>query len=174
MRAHQAECIGCGREDSPILMQESGRGWLRVDYVAGVGVCSACQPYAAAWDAAHAFGQPHFDLVAHIQRQRDFSLRVFGPGRDKHVIRAAINAIEDRSDGLEKWAGLVMAILDGAWRAGHDPARIALAIAARLTMLERGFPGLTPDTAIEHVREPADGGIQSGTNRTTSGAIGQP
>lgn len=162
MSAHQAECIGCGREDSPVLMQESGRGWLRVDYVAGVGVCSACPPYAAAWDAAHAFGPAHLDLVAHLRLQREFSLRTFGPGaRTAGVIahiRKELIEIEADPGDLMEWIDVVMLALDGAWRAGHEPAQIALALATKLTRNElRTWPDwrtAAPDTAIEHVREP--------------------
>lgn len=143
-------CIGCGCTDQRAC--EGGCHWLRVDTIRGVGVCSACQPYVAAWDAAHAFGPPHFDLVAHIRRQREFSLRVFGPGHTGESIRKAATAIQAES-GLDKWAGLVMAILDGAWRAGHEPDQIALAIAARLATLEKGFPGIAQPAPATAVRE---------------------
>lgn len=156
-----AVCIGCGCDEHHI--SDVGYHWLRVDYAKGVGVCSACQPYHAAWDAAHAFGPPHLDLVVHLHRQRQFSERTFGPGpRTQGVIqhiRKELIEIEGKPDDLMEWIAVALLALDGAWRAGHDPAAIALALATKQTRNElRQWPDwrtAAPDTAIEHVREGA-------------------
>lgn len=179
-----ATCIGCGVDDVDLHLASDPDGptWLRVDRIRGVGVCSTCQPYVAAWDVAHAFGPPHLDLVAHLHRQRAFSLRAFGPGqRTLGVvahIRKELKEIEAAPGDLMEWIDVAMLALDGAWRAGHEPAAIALALATKLTRNERrtwpDWRTVAPDAAIEHVREPADGGIAAGTNRTTGGWIGQP
>lgn len=151
-------CTACGYTDRHAC--EHGRYWLRIDRNRGTGVCSACQPYAAAWDAAHAFGPPHFDLVAHLYRQREFSLRTFGPGsRIQGVtdhIRKELAEIEAAPGDLGEWIDVALLALDGAWRAGFDPATIALALATKQIRNElRTWPDwrtAAPDTAIEHVR----------------------
>lgn len=155
-----AVCIGCGCDDYHACT--GGCEWLRLDRFQAAGVCSVCAPYVAAWDAAHAFGPPHLDLVAHLCRQRDFSLRTFGPGpRTNGVtshIRKELVEVEAEPGDLMEWIDVVMLALDGAWRAGHTPAAIALALATKLTRNElRTWPDwrtAAPDTAIEHVREP--------------------
>lgn len=44
-----ATCIGCGCDDHHACQPE-GCYWLRVDYAAGVGVCSECNDAVQAWD----------------------------------------------------------------------------------------------------------------------------
>lgn len=44
-----AHCIGCGCHDYQAC--EAGCWWLRVDYAAGVGVCSECEDHLQRWDA---------------------------------------------------------------------------------------------------------------------------
>lgn len=48
--AIRATCIGCGCDDDHAC--PGGCAWLRVDYEEGLGVCSQCPEYEAAWDAA--------------------------------------------------------------------------------------------------------------------------
>lgn len=45
-----ATCIGCGCDDNHAC-RPGGCFWVRVDYKAGVGVCSQCEEFTAAWDA---------------------------------------------------------------------------------------------------------------------------
>lgn len=149
-------CIGCGAQTDDTL----GDSWPR--YNKTQGVCPACQPYVMAWDDAHAFGPPHFDLVAHLHRQRAFSQRTFGPGpRTGGVIahiRKELTEIEADPGDLMEWIDAAMLALDGAWRAGHSPAAIALALATKLTRNElRTWPDwrtAAPGQPIEHIREP--------------------
>lgn len=158
---NEATCIGCGCGGPGLESCDGNCHWLRLDKAAALGVCSQCAEFAASWDAAHAFGPPHFDLVAHLRRQRFFSARVFGPGlRTQGVldhIRKELAEIEAAPGDLEEWVDVVLLALDGAWRAGHEPAAIALAIATKQTRNElRRWPNwLTaePGKAIEHVRE---------------------
>jgi hypothetical protein len=134
-RRATATCIGCGCTDQRACI--GGCHWLRVDYAKGRGVCSTCAHLVAAWDYAHAFGPAHFDLVAHIRRQREYSLRAFGPGQ-KHTFQESVSAALRFSEGnLYDWAGVILGALDGAWRAGHEPDEIALAVAAHLANLQR-------------------------------------
>lgn len=152
-----ATCIGCG------CTAGHDFHWLRVDYARENGVCSHCPEFALAWDYNHAFGPPHFDLVAHLRRQRIFSLATFGPGeRAQGVIdhiRKELIEIEAIPGDLEEWVDVILLALDGAWRAGHAPEDIALAIATKQARNElRTWPDwrtAEPGKAIEHVREGA-------------------
>lgn len=148
-----ATCIGCGHVDR-LVCERGGRHWLRLDRNRGAGVCNQCTAYFAAWDPAHAFGPPHLDLVAHLYRQREFSLRAFGPGPRvdgvaAHTLRNM--AAAEHPPGLADWIDAALLALDGAWRAGYDPAEIALALATQQTRNElRTWPDwrmAAPDTA---------------------------
>lgn len=154
-----ATCIGCSCDED----HADEGDWLRVDRQMGMGVCSGCPEYVKPWDETHAFGPAHFDLVAHLRRMRAFSLRTFGPGpRPQGIIdhiRKELVEIEAAPDDLYEWVDVVLLALNGAWRAGHDPIEIALAIAAKQTRNElRTWPDwrtAEPGKAIEHVRKNA-------------------
>lgn len=156
----RATCIGCGHADSYPATQ--GGYWLRIDPVRGAGVCSDCPPYTTPWDDARAFGQPHFDLVAHLRRQREFSLRTFGPGPRTGTVIAHIHKelieIEAAPGDLMEWMDAVLLACDGALRAGHSPEAIALGLATKLTRNERrqwpDWRTVGEGEPIEHVREP--------------------
>ena len=156
-----ATCIGCDCDDEHACA--GGCHWLRVDPRMGLGVCSSCKPFLDAWDGADGFGPAKFDLVAHLHRQRAFSLRTFGPGpRTAGVldhIRKELVEIEEAPGSVMEWVDVILLALDGAWRAGFDPARIALEIATKQVRNEaRQWPDwrtAEPGKAIEHVREVA-------------------
>lgn len=101
------------------------------------------------------------DLIAHLHRQRGFSLLTFGPGQRTNGvvahIRKELAEIEADPTDLMEWVDVVLLALDGAWRAGHDPEEIAAAIAAKQIKNEqRTWPDwrqAPPDTPIEHVRD---------------------
>lgn len=107
-----------------------------------------------------AAAKARFDLVAHLERQRAFSLKTFGPGtRAAGVIdhiRKELREIEDDPTDVEEWIDVIILALDGAWRAGFEPARIVEAIVAKQTKNEkRRWPDwrtADPDKAIEHDR----------------------
>jgi hypothetical protein len=102
----------------------------------------------------------HFDIIAHLERQRAFSRRTFGPGqRTAGVldhIRKELREIEAQPNDLEEWVDLILLAMDGAWRSGHEPAEIAAGIEAKQTKNEaRNWPDwrtADPGKAIEHVR----------------------
>ena len=106
-----------------------------------------------------------YDLVKHIRRQTAFSKRAFGPGqRTAGVcdhIRKEIAEIEAAPTDIEEWVDVVLLALDGAWRTGASPLRIAQALAAKLAKNEqRTWPDwrtADPDKAIEHVRDTSGG-----------------
>lgn len=101
-----------------------------------------------------------FDMVAHLERQRAFSLKTFGPGtRSAGVvdhIRKELREIEADPTDVEEWIDVIILAFDGAWRAGFEPAQIVKAIVAKQTKNEkRRWPDwrtADPDKAIEHDR----------------------
>lgn len=101
-----------------------------------------------------------YDLVTHLERQRTFSEKAFGPGtRAKGVvdhIKKELVEIEQNPSDLNEWIDVAMLAFDGAWRAGFDPVAIAAAFEAKLIKNEnREWPDwrtADPEKAIEHVR----------------------
>lgn len=103
---------------------------------------------------------PEFDLVAHLHRQREFSLRTFGPGERAagvldHIRKELVEIEADPKDIIE-WVDVILLALDGAWRSGHTPEEIAQAITDKPSRNEaRQWPDwrtAEPGMAIEHVR----------------------
>ncbi|MEW6166032.1 MAG: dATP/dGTP pyrophosphohydrolase domain-containing protein [Pseudomonadota bacterium] len=100
------------------------------------------------------------DLVAHLHRQRAFSMRTFGPGaRTDGVvdhIRKELIEIEGKPDDVTEWIDVVLLALDGAWRAGHSPEAIAAALLAKQEKNERrmwpDWRTAEPGKAIQHVK----------------------
>lgn len=98
--------------------------------------------------------------AAHIARQRDWSIKTFGPGRRTEGIldHLAREHDEVRADPLDlnEWVDLIILSLDGAWRAGWAPQEIVDAIVAKQAKNEaRIWPdwrGASEDVAIEHDR----------------------
>lgn len=101
-----------------------------------------------------------FDMAAHLQRQRDWSGKTFGPGpRTAGVvdhIRKELREIEADPSDITEWIDVVILALDGAWRAGYQPQEIIDAMVAKQTRNEgRNWPDwrtMSPDKAIEHDR----------------------
>jgi hypothetical protein len=97
---------------------------------------------------------------AHLERQRAFSLETFGPGaRTAGVldhIRKELLEIEAEPFDLSEWVDVVILALDGALRAGHEPAAIIEAVKQKQARNEaRKWPDwrtAEPDKAIEHER----------------------
>lgn len=104
-----------------------------------------------------------FDFRAHLQRQREFSEKTFGPGdRAKGVvahIRKELTEIEAAPGDLTEWIDVAILALDGAWRSGADPDQIIAALVAKQTKNEaRQWPDwrtMSPDQAIEHTKPAA-------------------
>lgn len=101
-----------------------------------------------------------FDLAAHLERRRAFSLKTFGPGsRSAGVvdhIRKELHEIEADPTDVEEWIDVIILAFDGAWRAGYEPDQIVKAIISKQTKNEkRRWPDwrtADPDKAIEHDR----------------------
>ena len=96
----------------------------------------------------------------HLERQRAFSLRTFGPGaRPAGVldhIRKELAEIEAAPADLGEWVDVAILAFDGALRAGHAPQAIIAAVVAKQARNEaRTWPDwrtADPDKAIEHDR----------------------
>lgn len=101
-----------------------------------------------------------FDLRSHLERQREWSCKTFGPGaRTQGVldhIRKELLEIELQPTDLSEWIDVVILALDGAWRAGGQPSEIIAALVAKQAKNEsRKWPDwrtADPGKAIEHDR----------------------
>lgn len=98
--------------------------------------------------------------AAHIERQIEFSERVFGPGdRTLGVIDHITKELEeiacDPGDESE-WADVIILAIDGAWRAGIGAQELIDAIVAKQLKNERrvwpDWRTTDPTKAIEHDR----------------------
>ena len=102
-----------------------------------------------------------FDLVRHIQDQREFSFKTFGPGpRTEAIIdhiKKELVEVEAKPHDLEEWVDIILMAIDGAWRSGHYAEEIAGAIVCKQMKNEsRTWPDwrtADPDKAIEHIKE---------------------
>lgn len=99
--------------------------------------------------------------AAHIDRQREFSLKTFGPGPRTegvvdHIIKE-LNEIRAQPLDLEEWVDVIILAFDGAWRTGAGSQEILDTIIAKQTKNElRNWPDWrTADAgkAIEHIKE---------------------
>lgn len=71
MSAALASCIGCGCDDFHAC--DFGCWWLRVDYGAGLGVCSECEDRVEAWDRGDRTS--HAEPVAIAEARAEGTLR---------------------------------------------------------------------------------------------------
>ena len=102
-----------------------------------------------------------FDLIAHLERQREFSLKTFGPGGRMHSvvdhIRKELLEIEAAPTNLLEWVDVILLALDGAWRAGFTLEQICNGIENKQTINEkRKWPDWRDaalDKAIEHLKD---------------------
>jgi hypothetical protein len=97
------------------------------------------------------------DLINHLYRQRDFSLRTFGPGpRSNSVIehiRKELMEIEANPTDVFEWVDVILLALDGAWRAGHSPEVIANAIVIKQ---KRNESRIWPDWRMADLNDPIE------------------
>lgn len=107
------------------------------------------------------------NLIAHLHRQREFSLRTFGPGRrtagNLAHIRKELVEIEANPDDLSEWIDVVLLALDGALRHGGTPESIVKTLEAKQTKNEaRTWPDwrtVPEGEAICHVSTQAPGTV---------------
>lgn len=98
------------------------------------------------------------DLTMHLERQRKFSLKAFGPNQTPqgvidHIKKELIE-IESTPNDIYEWVDLMLLAFDGAMRAGFQPHEITAALDDKLTINEnRDWPDwreCDPNKAIEH------------------------
>jgi hypothetical protein len=103
------------------------------------------------------------DLVGIVNRQKDWSLAVLGPGERKrglvdHIWKE-LGEVMRAEEPLEEWIDIVILALDGAWRSGASAEQIVEALLAKQAKNRaRRWPDwrtMNPDRAIEHVRDEA-------------------
>mgnify|MGYP000558926254 CR=1 FL=1 len=140
-------------------------------------------------DRPLAFDHPALD-AALLERQREFSLRTFGPGaRAAGVvahIRKELLEVEAAPADLSEWVDVMILAVDGAMRAGHAPAEVLTGYRAKL---ERNFARTWPDWRtmpadgpIEHVRaadpalapKPPQVGDEVDADEVPPGSVAQP
>ncbi|MBL8753668.1 MAG: DUF550 domain-containing protein [Planctomycetes bacterium] len=141
-------------------------------------ICEASEFLPEPWDPTS------LDLVEHLRRQSQFSLRTFGPGtrtvgiadhieKELREVREAASTAANaelsgaldrshRDDLLTEWIDVAILAFDGAWRTGASPEEIVLALKAKQAKNEaRKWPdwrSADPNRAIEHDRT-AEGGV---------------
>lgn len=102
-----------------------------------------------------------YDLVSHLYRQREFSLKTFGPGERvagviDHITKELVE-VRDNPTDVTEWIDVVLLALDGAWRAGFSPEEIAAALRDKQAKNEnRNWPDwrtISNGKAIEHIKE---------------------
>lgn len=101
------------------------------------------------------------DLKKHIERQKEWSAEVIGPGiRTSSIcdhIRKELEEIEANPTDVIEWADVVMLALDGAWRAGHSSDEICAAIESKQSKNEsRKWPDwrkIDTSKPVEHIRD---------------------
>lgn len=106
----------------------------------------------------------NLDLVEHLHRQRDWSLKTFGPGKNTEGllehIRKELEEIKACPLDLEEWIDVVILALDGAHRVGFSPEEVALALFTKQLKNElRAWPNwrtVPAGQAIEHIRDSGD------------------
>lgn len=103
----------------------------------------------------------NFIFLNHLQRQREWSEKTFGPARGVDGVLAHIESelkeIRQEPGDLEEWIDVVILALDGAWRAGHSPEAIIEMLQAKTKKnQERQWPDwrtAEPGKPINHIKE---------------------
>lgn len=98
------------------------------------------------------------DLIKHLEKQKTFSEKTFGPAkRTKGIIehiKKELVEIEENPTDLEEWIDVALLAFDGAWRAGYTPEEIAKKLAYKLEKnSNRTWPDwreMSENSAIEH------------------------
>jgi hypothetical protein len=101
-----------------------------------------------------------YDLIDHIDRQKEFSIQTFGPNQRTpgilDHIRKELKEIENNPSDLEEWIDVIMLAIDGAWRVGHSSHQIVQGLIDKLAKNKsRKWPdwrNADPNKAIEHDR----------------------
>lgn len=110
--------------------------------------------------AGHSIPRPFSITAEHIERQREFSLRTYGPGLRTegvldHIAKESKEVRQDPTD-VGEWVDIIILGIDGAQRTGADAQEILDALLAKQVRNEgRTWPDwrtAEPGKAIEHDR----------------------
>lgn len=101
------------------------------------------------------------DLVAHLHRQKNWSMATFGPGNNLQGLLAHIRKelieVEAKPKDLKEWIDIAILSFDGAYRQGYSPEEIACALLYKQAENEgRKWPDwrtVPEGQPIEHIRE---------------------
>ena len=105
------------------------------------------------------------DLTAYVMRQREWSLKTFGPGARANAvvdhITKELDEIREAPDDLTEWIDVIILALDGAWRCCEATNRPLSDINETLIIKQlinqsREWPDWRDsdlDKAITHVKE---------------------
>jgi hypothetical protein len=105
-----------------------------------------------------------FNLVEHLDRQKEWSFKTFGPksnlqGLLQHILKELIE-IEAKPDDIDEWIDVVILAFDGAWRQGYSSEDIARALFRKQYKNElRKWPDwrtVPEGQAIEHIKDSGD------------------
>jgi hypothetical protein len=146
----------------------------------------AWEAAAAAFDLAWASDAPRVDLARHLERQRTFSERTFGPGgmgeaggRERGLIdhiQRELREIAENPNDTEEWIDVAILAFDGAWRTGASSEQIAALLVAKQAKNERrrwpDWRTAEPGRAIEHVREPDETAVRVQTSEADALGLG--
>ena len=101
------------------------------------------------------------DLVKHLERQQEWSLKTFGTGPRslgiiEHIREELDELLEDTEELLE-WVDIIILAADGAMREGYSPQQVADTILMKQDINEkRDWPDhkeFSPDEPINHIRD---------------------
>jgi hypothetical protein len=94
-----AVCIGCACHD--LRACAGGCSWLRVDYGAEVGVCSACGSHVPRWDAGERTRQSTDELSGLLDELSGLLDDYVSAGGDSDTFMQAVQAIVTRQESAE-------------------------------------------------------------------------
>lgn len=151
------DMCGCRTRPDGTRRMECRKPGCSADAQVCGGYCPPC--FKAHGEQVLADMGPDIDCE-HLRRQREWSLRTFGPSRRtagiSDHIRKELDEIADDPDDWREWIDVVILALDGAWRHGGSPREILDAIVEKQTKNEaRVWPDwrtMSEDAAIEHDR----------------------
>lgn len=96
-----------------------------------------------------------FNFHDHLQQQREWSERTFGPGTRTHGvvahIRKELQEIEAAPADIEEWIDVMILAIDGAWRAGASPQEI---IDTYVRKMKKNYARSWPDWRAHSEDEP--------------------
>ena len=101
-----------------------------------------------------------YDLIKHIEWQRDISIEAFGPGcRSEGILKHIEKEVEEvrqNPNDLEELIDIILLAIDGAWRRGFTPEMIAMGLLNKVRKNEqRTWPDwrtAPEDEPIEHIK----------------------